>query len=142
MERLMNIVEEERRAFEKKLSQMAEDYISKACKALKEYFEEYSLDSWFLIRFAVEITDINYSEGTVEVGDVWAENDYDYDNNSYLFDSLVPAEEMKDRYADVLKSKIESYMVEPFIEELYTYGFTDIRWNNEFSVLLPFVKVQ
>lgn len=137
MERLMNIVEAQRRILKLNLEKMADDYIDKACKALKEHLEKYKLDSYYIVRFAVEIVDIDFEEGTVEIGDVWAEYRYE---DVILGDEILELEDIEDFHIYVLKSQAyEAYDVNLFIEELMNYGFENFAYDKNFSTLLPII---
>ena len=117
MERLIQIVKEERRNHEELFSKMAEDYIAKASEVLKKYVTNPENDGYRFL--AVEVKDINFSEGTVKVGSVLSSIDSSPDKD----DIFGRAEKYIGSGEDVLESSFLPEAVSPFIEQLKKRGF-------------------
>lgn len=140
MERLIQIVKEERRNHEELFSKMAEDYIAKASEVLKKYVTNPEYDGYRFL--AVEVKDINFSEGTVKVGGVWSSIDSSPDNDN----CFVRAEKYIGTGEDVLESSLLPEAVSPFIEQLKKRGFKYVMYMKDTNFdglhgLYPFFEI-
>ena len=140
MERLIQIVKEARRNHEELFSKMAEDYIAKASEVLKNYVTKPENDGYRFL--AVEVKDINFSEGTVKVGSVWSSIDSSPDKDD-IFDR---AENYIGSGDDVLESSFLPEEVNPFIEQLKKRGFKYVMYMEDESFygyrgLYPFFEI-
>lgn len=140
MERLIQIVKEERRNHEELFSKMAEDYIAKASEVLKKYVTRPQNDGYRFL--AVEVKDINFSDGTVKVGSVWSSIDSSPDKDN-VFNK---AENYIGSGEDVLESSLLPEEVSPFIEQLKKRGFKYVMYMEDTNFdglrgLYPFFEI-
>ena len=150
MKRLIRIVEDTRDERTIFLKELMEDYICKASEALKEFFKTArgKSQTFSAAYYAVEITDINLKDGTVEVGQIWTE-EYELPDDR---NDIMHFEEYLNDVVDfdycLLNSEIRYGEIVDFMRTLENEGFEGVyiynggsHCNSDYTIF-PFFRVE
>lgn len=123
MNRLVQVVNEARQYKEQLLQSMVDEYRCKAAEVLTKYFRDPTNDDTANF-VAVEVADIDYTDGIVTVGRL--QNLYVETSDEPFRDTdFIPIKDFSPLGAvNVLTSNLSPAHVEPFIRQLEKNGFS------------------